>query len=127
MSESAATSPTTPALRVVMFVYNDVSRDSRVLREAKSLADAGHRVTVIGRPKSPDERQITRHTRDGFEIALVPMPHEWRTLVVPVQEAVADARAHPAPVPASPRSRSGRLDPGHRLSWASPSSSGSPR
>ena len=29
-------------LRVVMFVYNDVSRDSRVLREAKSLADAGH-------------------------------------------------------------------------------------
>jgi len=62
-----------------MFVYNDVSRDSRVLREAKSLADAGHQVTVIGRPRSPDERQITRHVRDGFEIALVPMPHEWRT------------------------------------------------
>ena len=43
-------------LRVVMFVYNDVSRDSRVLREAKSLADAGHQVLVIGRPRSPDER-----------------------------------------------------------------------
>ena len=69
----------TASLRVVMFVYNDVSRDSRVLREAKSLADAGHQVTVIGRPRSPDERQITRHVRDGFEIALVPMPHEWRT------------------------------------------------
>jgi glycosyltransferase involved in cell wall biosynthesis len=65
-------------LRVVMFVYNDVSRDSRVLREAKSLADAGHQVTVIGRPRSPDEREIGRLTRDGFEIALVPMPHEWR-------------------------------------------------
>lgn len=66
------------SLRVVMFVYNDVSRDSRVLREAGSLADAGHQVLVIGRPKSPDERQITRQSRDGFEIALVPMPHEWR-------------------------------------------------
>jgi glycosyltransferase involved in cell wall biosynthesis len=66
------------SLRVVMFVYNDVSRDSRVLREARSLADAGHDVLVIGRPRSADERQITRTSRDGFEIALVPMPHEWR-------------------------------------------------
>ena len=61
-----------------MFVYNDVSRDSRVLREAASLAAAGHTVTVIGRPHSPEERQITRQQRDGFEIALVPMPHAWR-------------------------------------------------
>jgi glycosyltransferase involved in cell wall biosynthesis len=68
----------TPPLRVVMFVYNDVSRDSRVLREAGSLADAGHEVTVIGRPRSADEREITRLGRDGFEIVLVPMPHEWR-------------------------------------------------
>jgi glycosyltransferase involved in cell wall biosynthesis len=64
--------------RVVMFVYNDVSRDSRVLREAASLAGAGLAVTVIGRPRSADERQITRHERDGFEIVLVPMPHAWR-------------------------------------------------
>jgi len=69
---------TSAGLRIVMFVYNDVSRDSRVLREAKSLADAGHRVTVIGRPRSADEREITNLSRDGFEIALVPMPHEWR-------------------------------------------------
>ena len=66
------------ALQVVMFVYNDVSRDSRVLREAGSLAQAGFKVLVIGRPKSPDEREITRSTRDGFDIALVPMPHVWR-------------------------------------------------
>lgn len=68
----------TRRLRVVMFVYNDVSRDSRVLREAASLAAAGYTVTVVGRPMSPDERDITRLERDGFEIALVPMPHGWR-------------------------------------------------
>ena len=55
--------PDRPPLRVVMFVYNDVSRDSRVLREAASLADAGMRVLVVGRPKSPDEREITRFAR----------------------------------------------------------------
>ena len=66
------------ATRVAMFVYNDVSRDSRVLREAASLAAAGFDVTVIGRPRSPDERQIARQHRDGFEIVLVPMPHAWR-------------------------------------------------
>ncbi len=67
-----------PGLRVVMFVYNDVTRDSRVLREARSLVDAGHAVTIIGRPH-PDQRQITRDARDGFDIVLVPIPHEWRT------------------------------------------------
>ncbi|MEA2608920.1 MAG: hypothetical protein QOJ75_1163, partial [Chloroflexota bacterium] len=73
-----APSPRQP-LRVVMFVYNDVIHDSRVRREAKSLADAGLTVTVIGRPRSPDERAISRERRDGFEIVLVPMPHTWRT------------------------------------------------
>jgi glycosyltransferase involved in cell wall biosynthesis len=73
-----AEAPPAP-FRVVMFVYNDVTRDSRVLREAKSLADAGLRVTVIGRPGSADERAITRQERDGFTILLVPMPHVWRT------------------------------------------------
>jgi len=67
-------------LRVVMFVYNDVSRDSRVLREAATLVAAGHRVTIMGR-HGPDEREITRHERDGFDIVLVPIPHKWRTWV----------------------------------------------
>jgi glycosyltransferase involved in cell wall biosynthesis len=31
-----------------MFVANDVSRDSRVLREAQALGEAGHEVTVLG-------------------------------------------------------------------------------
>lgn len=67
-------------LRVVMFVYNDVTRDSRVLREAASLVAAGHRVTIMGR-HGPDEREIARHERDGFDIILVPIPHKWRTWV----------------------------------------------
>ena len=63
------------SLRVVMFVHNDVSLDSRVLREAKSLSDAGHRVTIVGRPRSTDERAVTRQEHDGFSILLVPPPH----------------------------------------------------
>ena len=63
-----------------MFVYNDVTRDSRVLREAATLVAAGHRVTIMGR-HGPDEREITRHERDGFDIVLVPIPHRWRTWV----------------------------------------------
>ena len=68
------------SLRVVMFVYNDVTRDSRVLREAASLVAAGHRVTIMGR-HGPDERAITRQAGDGFDIVLVPIPHQWRTWV----------------------------------------------
>lgn len=67
-------------LRVVMFVYNDVTRDSRVLREAASLVAAGHQVTIVGR-HGPDEREITRREHDGFDIILVPIPHRWRTWV----------------------------------------------
>ena len=36
-------------MRVVMFVYNEVTFDSRVLREAASLAAAGHDVSIVGR------------------------------------------------------------------------------
>jgi glycosyltransferase involved in cell wall biosynthesis len=68
------------SLRVVMFVYNDVTRDSRVLREAATLVAAGHRLTIMGR-HGPDEREITHHERDGFDIILVPIPHRWRTWV----------------------------------------------
>ena len=76
--EIAETGQSGRSLRVVMFVYNDVTRDSRVLREAATLVAAGHHVTIIGR-HGPDEREITRHERDGFDIVLVPIPHKWRT------------------------------------------------
>jgi len=54
-----------------MVVANDVTRDSRVLREAGALAAAGHRVTVLGmmtaRTQAPE---IER--RDGFVIRRLP-------------------------------------------------------
>ena len=52
---------------VVMFVYNDVSRDSRVLREARSLAEAGLSVTVIGRPRSPTSGRSRASRATGRE------------------------------------------------------------
>lgn len=54
-------------LRVVMVVANDVTHDSRVLREAGVLAASGHRVTVLGimtaRTVAPEVE-----LRDGFVI-----------------------------------------------------------
>ena len=39
--------PTARGLRVAMALYGDLTYDSRVRREARSLAQAGHRVTVV--------------------------------------------------------------------------------
>lgn len=60
--------------RVVMFVFNDCTTDARVLREAASLVAAGHRVTVMARPRDPLSLQGEREFRDGFEIVRVPSP-----------------------------------------------------
>ena len=61
------TSHPTKRLRVVMVVANDVTRDSRVLREAAVLAAAGHGVTVLGimtgKTVAPEVE-----VRDGFVI-----------------------------------------------------------
>ncbi|HEX5148902.1 MAG TPA: glycosyltransferase, partial [Candidatus Limnocylindrales bacterium] len=65
-------------LRVVMFVYNDITRDSRVLREAAALAAAGHRVTIVGRPIDPDDTEIHTEQRDDVQIIRVPVPRGWR-------------------------------------------------
>lgn len=64
--------------RVVMFVYNDCKRDQRVLREAETLAKAGHRVTIMARPSDPAAAVGDREERDGFEIVRVPIPGKWR-------------------------------------------------
>lgn len=37
-------------MNICMLVYNSVTRDSRVMREAATLQAAGHRVTVVGVP-----------------------------------------------------------------------------
>ena len=64
--------------RVVMFVVNDVRRDARVLREASTLAAAGHTVTVVGRPSGAFAGPAEWEARDGFEIVRVPVPGAWR-------------------------------------------------
>jgi len=62
---------------VVMFVFNDCTTDARVLREAGSLAAAGHQVTIMARPRDPVSPTGDREVRDGFEIVRVPIPHRW--------------------------------------------------
>ena len=67
------------ALRVVMVVANDVTRDSRVLREAAALAAAGHRVTVLGMHTSRTTAPPVE-LRDGFVIHRLPFrakPPGW--------------------------------------------------
>jgi glycosyltransferase involved in cell wall biosynthesis len=59
-------------MRVVVYVLNDVSRDSRVLREASTLVAAGHEVVVVGR--APGRDAVAPERRDGFEIRRLPMP-----------------------------------------------------
>jgi glycosyltransferase involved in cell wall biosynthesis len=61
-----------------MFVFNDCRTDSRVLREAASLAGAGHDVTIIARPTDPSSTVGEREARDGFTIVRVPIPAGYR-------------------------------------------------
>lgn len=72
------TRPARP-LRIVMFVQNDVTRDSRVLREAATLAAAGHAVTVVGRLPRRSEPPVQEHERDGFRILRVVPPIAWES------------------------------------------------
>jgi len=58
-------------MRIVMFVRNDVRRDSRVLREARVLAAAGHEVIVVGLATGGVEE---REERDGFVVLRVAAP-----------------------------------------------------
>jgi glycosyltransferase involved in cell wall biosynthesis len=61
-----------------MFVFNDCRTDARVLREAASLIEAGHAVTIMARPADSAARVGDRESRDGIEIVRVPIPHAWR-------------------------------------------------
>jgi len=61
-------------VRVVMYVQNDATHDSRVLREAATLAAAGHTVTVMATTRTPDEPDGSREERDGFSIFRVAIP-----------------------------------------------------
>ncbi len=60
-------------MRVVMYVQNDVVHDSRVRREAESLAAVGHEVTVIGISRG-HETEVTREAAGSYSIIRIP----WR-------------------------------------------------
>jgi glycosyltransferase involved in cell wall biosynthesis len=64
--------------RVVMFVYNDCTTDSRVLREAATLAASGRAVTVMARPRDMLHGIGDTERRDGFDIVRVAVPGAWR-------------------------------------------------
>src|SRR5919106_2061803 len=70
-------------MRVCMIVRNPCVRDARVLKEAKTLADAGHQLVIIAIAESgvPD-----REERDGFRIRRVEALPIWakRALRLPV-------------------------------------------
>src|SRR5947208_14617507 len=61
-------------MRVCMIVRNPSVRDPRVLREARTLASAGHDVTIIAttQPGVP-----AREERDGFRIRRVDPVPAW--------------------------------------------------
>lgn len=60
-----------------MFVRNDATRDSRVLREAGTLTAAGHAVTIVA--SMPAAGGVPRtESRDGFDIVRVDSPSDWR-------------------------------------------------
>ena len=76
--------------RIVFFVANDLRRESRALREAVSLAAAGHEVTVVG-VLSPET--VPDEARDGYRILrakAVRRPHRlWvRTTWAAEQRAI---------------------------------------
>ncbi len=61
-----------------MFVFNDCTNDARVLREAASLVEAGHQVTIMARPRDVSSTAVERERRDGFEIVRIPLPQGWK-------------------------------------------------
>ena len=76
--------------RIVFFVANDLRRESRALREAASLAAAGHEVTIVG-VLSPETVPV--EARDGYRILrakAVRRPHRlWvRTAWTSEQRAI---------------------------------------
>jgi len=58
--------------RVAMYVFNDVRTDARVLREAATLAAAGHEVTIVARHDDP--ATPARERQSGFDIVRIAVP-----------------------------------------------------
>jgi len=62
-----------------MYVFNDATNDSRVLREAAALAAVGHDVTLMARARDIEADVEEVEERDGFTIVRVPLIGPWRT------------------------------------------------
>ena len=56
---------TLPPKRVNVFVYNNCSKDARVLKEAASLTQAGFEVKIVA---VLDNKTVPLEERNGFEI-----------------------------------------------------------
>lgn len=61
-------------MRMVMFVRGDVSRDSRVLREARSAAAAGHTVTIVDQPAGATTALSMPTLPVGISVVHIPRP-----------------------------------------------------
>lgn len=65
-------------MRIDMFVYNRCTTDARVLKEARTLAAAGHRVRIVA---VLDETTAPAEERDGFRIVRIDRnPIHYRVL-----------------------------------------------
>jgi glycosyltransferase involved in cell wall biosynthesis len=65
-------------MRIDMFVYNRCTTDARVLKEARTLAAAGHLVRVVA---VLDDTTAPREERDGFQIVRIDRdPLHYRVL-----------------------------------------------
>jgi glycosyltransferase involved in cell wall biosynthesis len=64
--------------RIVMIVYGDITHDTRVRREAQTLADAGHAVTIVCRPADPRTMEVSSGRLGDVEILRIPLPDGWR-------------------------------------------------
>ena len=71
-------------LRVAMYVANDASRDSRVLREADALAAAGHDVVLVARASAGIPLPTEEERPSGVRLVRIPRDHDsvarWRTV-----------------------------------------------
>ena len=76
-------------MRIAMLLHKSVEYDSRVRREARALARAGHKVTVI-------ELDAEAYgTLDGFtRVSAAPPP--WVRRALPFQAAIAPCSSRPS-------------------------------
>jgi glycosyltransferase involved in cell wall biosynthesis len=65
-------------MRIDMFVYNHCTNDARVLKEARTLSEAGHRVRIVA---VLDAATVPVEDRDGFRIVRIDRdPLHYRAL-----------------------------------------------